>query len=372
MSQEELAASLAEAAGKQQTISLGGGFTKDAVGGPVAPADVTISTRAMVRVLQYEPSDLTISVEAGMRLHDLQLLLARNRQMIPLDPPFAATGTVGGTVAANLSGPRRRLYGAARDLVIGLTFATLEGKLIQSGGMVVKNVAGLDMGKLMIGSYGTLGAIASLNFKLLPLPDLTQTAVFSFPTVAAALAKRDEIIQGVFQPAAIDYLNVAGSAALKRQGHLLLVQIGGSEALFRRVQTEFTDAEFLTGEAEAELWRAIREYCPEFLATQPEGAIVRVSTTLGGIRGLSETASVPLLSRAANGVSYLCFNSAASAASWVSTAPPGAVIEWAPVSHKENLVQWPAPGTDFEMMKKIKKMFDPQQILNRGRLYGRL
>ena len=100
--------------------------------------------------------------------------------MIPLDPPFSdraaeraafsERATMGGIVAANTSGPRRRLYGSARDMVIGMTFATLEGKLIRTGGMVVKNVAGLDMGKLMIGSFGTLAAIATLNFRLYPSP----------------------------------------------------------------------------------------------------------------------------------------------------------------------------------------------------------
>ena len=87
--------------------------------------------------------------------------------------------TVGGMVAANISGARRRLYGTARDLVIGMKFATLDGKLVQSGGMVVKNVAGLDMGKLMIGSFGTLAAIASVNFKLQPRPAVARTILFS-------------------------------------------------------------------------------------------------------------------------------------------------------------------------------------------------
>src|ERR1700730_6921772 len=122
----------------------------------------------MGRILQYEPRDLTISVEAGMRYADLSSVLAQNRQMIPLDPPFANNATIGGILAANSSGPRRRLYGTARDLVIGMKFATLEGKLIQSGGMVVKNVAGLDMGKIMIGSFGTLAALALVNFQLPP------------------------------------------------------------------------------------------------------------------------------------------------------------------------------------------------------------
>src|SRR5207244_6498660 len=103
--------------------------------------------------------------------------------------------------------PRRRLYGTARDLVIGMTFATLEGKLVSSGGMVVKNVAGLDMGKLMIGSFGTLAAIATVNFKVLPSPQVDRLFLLSFDAVEEAVAARDKILASVLQPAAIDLLN---------------------------------------------------------------------------------------------------------------------------------------------------------------------
>ena len=149
----------------------------------------------MARVLQYEPADLTISVEAGMRWADLTQLLASNQQMIPLDPPFSDSATVGGVVAANTSGPRRRLYGTARDVVIGMKFATLEGKLVHSGGMVVKNVAGLDMAKLMIGSFGTLAAIAVVNFKLAPIPEATRTFVAFASDAGDAMATRDRILR---------------------------------------------------------------------------------------------------------------------------------------------------------------------------------
>src|SRR5258708_4882188 len=152
--------------------------------GPMNPADVTVSTAALDRVLKYEPRDLTISVEAGVRYRDLRRVLAGHGQMLPLDPPFAKDATIGGIVAANTSGPRRRLYGTARDMVIGMTFATLQGKLVNSGGMVVKNVAGLDMAKLMIGSFGTLAAIAVVNFKVFPIPVGSRTFVMEFASVA--------------------------------------------------------------------------------------------------------------------------------------------------------------------------------------------
>ncbi len=149
---EELAETFRTLAQNHKTIRLGGNFSKDRLGGAVGGAGEAISTSCMNRLLKYEPRDLTVSVEAGMKFADLERTLAENKQMIPLDPGWAGQSTVGGVIGANLSGPRRRLYGTARDMVIGMTFETLEGKLIQSGGMVVKNVAGLDMAKLMIGS----------------------------------------------------------------------------------------------------------------------------------------------------------------------------------------------------------------------------
>src|SRR5947208_1773409 len=200
-SPEELASALSAAAAEKHTITLGGRFSKNKMAGPVARSDVTIATTSLARVLSYEPNDLTISVEAGVRWAEMSRLLAENRQMVPLDPPFAGAATVGGVVSANCSGPRRRLYGTARDLVIGMTFATVEGKLVKSGGMVVKNVAGLDMGKLMIGSFGTLAAIAVVNFKLQPMPQVERLFLLTFDTLHAAIAGRDRILNSVLQPA---------------------------------------------------------------------------------------------------------------------------------------------------------------------------
>src|SRR5580704_9981554 len=150
-SAEELAESLADAQLRNRRVTVCGNATKDRMGGPITPTDATISTHALNKVLEYNPRDLTVSVGAGISYCELAGILAEHRQMIPLDPPFsegASTSeraTIGGIVAANTCGPRRRLYGSARDMVIGMTFATLEGKLIRAGGMVVKNVAGLDM-----------------------------------------------------------------------------------------------------------------------------------------------------------------------------------------------------------------------------------
>ena len=176
--------------------------------GPILPADVSISTTALNRILQYERDDLTISVEAGMPFSELQSLLRRERQMIALDPPFSEESTVGGVVASNSSGPMRRTYGTARDMVIGMTFATLEGKLIKTGGMVVKNVAGLDMGKMMIGSFGTLAAITSVNFRVHAAPEATQTFLFSSNDIDAVMERQHQVVRlSQLRPVSIDLLS---------------------------------------------------------------------------------------------------------------------------------------------------------------------
>jgi FAD/FMN-containing dehydrogenase len=213
-SPEELAESLAEAAAQNRRVTVCGNSTKDRMGGPIAPSDVTISTRGLNQVLEYNPRDLTVSVGAGISYCELSGILAEHRQMIPLDPPFSERASMGGIVAANTSGSRRRLYGTARDMVIGMTFATLEGKLIRTGGMVVKNVAGLDMGKLMIGSFGTLAVLTSLNFRLHPMPAAQRTFVQEFEQMVDVMAARDKVLQSRLQPAAIDILKLAGGYRL--------------------------------------------------------------------------------------------------------------------------------------------------------------
>lgn len=371
----ELSAALADAAARAQTITLGGHFTKRLMAGPVAESDVTISTAALTRILQYEPRDLTISVEAGATYAEVSRVLATNRQMIPLDPPFSESATIGGILGANNSGPRRRLYGTARDLVIGMKFATLDGKLVQSGGMVVKNVAGLDMAKLMIGSFGTLAAIATVNFKLLPKPAVERTALLSFDTLAGAMEARDSIVRSVLQPESVDLLNPLAGAQIGQRGYVLAVQFGGNAAVADRYERELGalgSASFIADGEETKFWRAIQNYTPRFVEKFTEGAVVRVSATISQVRDVMQSLEVPTIARAANGIIYGYFNRTEAAAKWMATAqrqPWRAVIEFAPEAEKAKLELWPAPGSDFAMMKKVKQMFDPRNLLNNGRLY---
>ncbi|MGJ5816857.1 FAD-binding oxidoreductase [Paludibaculum fermentans] len=365
----DLAESLREAAGNGQRISMGGAGTKDRMAGPAGGAALRISTTRLDRILQYEPKDLTISVEAGMSYGALTRTLAAHQQMLPLDPPCAAGATIGGVIACGSGGARRRVYGAARDMVIGLSYATLEGQLVQSGGMVVKNVAGLDVQKTLIGSFGTLAAIVSLNFKLSPIPESTRTFALSFPTAAQAVMARDKILRGVLQPTSLDVVNAVAAEKLSLSGDCLLVRAGGSEKLLARYGDELAGAEQLSGDREEALWNAVAEFpaMPRF--------VIRVGHPLMDLQAVLDSSGGASLARAGSGVTYLGFEDAASVRRWMDAQESKAwsrIVEWAPEEEKAQIEQWPAPGPDLELMQRMKALFDPNQLLNRGRLYGRL
>ena len=217
--------------------------------------------------------------------------------MLPLDPGWGAESTVGGVVAANISGPRRRLYGTARDMIIGMTFATLEGKLVNSGGMVVKNVAGLDMAKLMIGSFGTLAGIALVNFKVFPVPAESRTFEMEFATAAEAFAERDRILRGALQPIGDGHRSIglpghSAVAACRRK----LERAGSLPRENCRRPRVLPDES---------VWDEIREFTPRFLVRNPGRQCGVDLLEADGNAGCSfEKLTVPFIARAASGVIY--------------------------------------------------------------------
>jgi glycolate oxidase FAD binding subunit len=352
---QELTDALRGAAARGARIRLEGAGSKRGFGGPRGDADVEIRTSALQRVIEYNPQDLTVSVEAGLAWAELERLLAENRQAIPLDPPLAARATVGGVVASGLCGPRRFKTGAVRDLVIGMEFATLEGKRIRAGGMVVKNVAGLDMGKLMIGSWGTLAALLSVNFKLIPMPPLTRTFV-------AEGIRIEPELRGLLQPLAYDILRGGG-------GTVTAFQCGGSAAMMDRAAREL--AGWTTVEDENGFWRRAREFAPEFLAAHPDGVVVRVPCLLTEIPEVLGSLPGSAVARAGNGIVYGAFEDAGSALAWIRAQSRPLAAEAAPDAFPLE-ARWTRRGGDFALMEKIKTMFDPRHQLNKGRLYGHI
>lgn len=368
---DELREALREAASAGSRILLGGGFTKDAMGGAVAHAGTRISTSGLKRVLAYEPNDLTVSVEAGLHYAELTAMLEREKQMIPLDPPLGEVSTVGGVAAANLSGSRRRLYGTSRDLVIGMSYATLDGDIAETGALVVKSVAGYDIHKLLIGSFGTLAAIVSVNFKVAPAPEVMRTFVFSFDAGEPAMEMRGRIAGSVLQPAAVDYLNPEAAHRVGLKGHTILVRAAGTERLLARYAAELSGAEVLEGASEAAVWDQIGAMAPRWVGEDGAVAVVKLAHPAQAITEIEAAAEGPVWSQALNGVTRVGCKDAAAVRKAFGPGHVG-VVEWSDPARREGFELWPEPGQDFELMRQMKSVFDPKGLLNPGRLHGRI
>ena len=187
-SAEEIATILADASQLGRAVIPVGGGTSLGLGNPPRGADLALSTRALSQVIDYEPTDLVLSVGAGARFGDVQAVLSEHGQRLPLDPPGGDDATIGGLIATARWGPLRHSAGTLRDLLIGISVAHPSGTVTKAGGKVVKNVTGYDMPRLYHGSLGTLGVITSANFKVLPRPRAEATLVGEYPTAEEAFA----------------------------------------------------------------------------------------------------------------------------------------------------------------------------------------
>jgi glycolate oxidase FAD binding subunit len=230
----EAAAVLREAATAGRTVSV------ERDGG-----DLVLSTRRLDRVLEHEAGDLTVVAEAGVRLSALDAVLAPYGQFLALDPP--GDPTLGACVAANLSGPRRHRYGAPRDLLLGVTVVLADGTVASSGGKVVKNVAGYDLGKLFCGSRGRLGLVARVSFRLHPRPRAARTLAIPVDDPDEAQRLAQLVLRSMLVPSAVD---------LDWPGRLGLLFEGGERA----VEAQLAEASELLGGEEAgdELWNEMR------------------------------------------------------------------------------------------------------------------
>ena len=169
-SPQELAGALYEAAAEGRAVVPVGGGGALAVGNLTADAALAVSTRNLSRVVEYQPTDMTLSVQSGASLADIRSVLGEYGQMLPIEASLPANATIGGLLATALTGPRRYGGGSLRDVIIGITVAYADGTVGKAGGLVVKNVSGFDMMRIHHGALGTLGVITSANFKVLPIP----------------------------------------------------------------------------------------------------------------------------------------------------------------------------------------------------------
>lgn len=212
-SAEELAATLRAASHEGLAVVPWGYGTRQHLAAAPSRYDLALSTRSLSRIVAYEPADLVLTVEAGATLGAVQAELAAHGQWLPWDPPLPARASIGGLLASGAAGPLRLGFGHPRDWTLGMRVALGDGRLVKSGGRVVKNVAGYDTHKLQIGAFGTLGVILEATFKVQPLPEHRRTLLASYTEQHLPEQAIEQLRAAPLQPIAMAALNSAAGRA---------------------------------------------------------------------------------------------------------------------------------------------------------------
>jgi glycolate oxidase FAD binding subunit len=368
----ECASVLAEATRDRRTVRIVGSGTKSYVG-DVATTDIELATSRLAGVIDHEPADLTATVGAGMRIADVALVLERAGQFLPLDPPHADDATIGGVIAANSNGFWRARYGAVRDLLIGTRVALADGTVARAGGRVVKNVAGYDLDKLVVGSFGTLGVIVEATFKVLPVPPASDGLVARFARPSDAFAAADAIVRGASRVEACVVECIEGTA-----WRLAVRARGSRPTVMRAIEDARRDVAVRQGESR-ELGDDLGRM-RELPARAIDGALVRVSLPLAAAPAFAETAArlesvATLVADAASGVVRVHFlgdDDAVVRSAEALLLAAGVVggagrIERRAEHLRSRLPTWPTRPTGNFLMRRIKDAFDPAGILEPGR-----
>jgi glycolate oxidase FAD binding subunit len=354
---------------------------------------------------------MTTTVQAGLRLAALQQTLGQHGQWLALDPPAHATTTVGGIVATNMSGPRRLLYGTARDLLLGIAVITVDGRRTKAGARVVKNVTGYDLNKLYIGSLGTLAVIVELTFKLHPRPAGEHTLGLGLSQHADILPLLQTLLALPLRLNSLELLNAAAVTAVQHRtglaapdtAYLLLARVEGSPDVTRRQEERLLAAlqslslqgtvvpHHWREEEQTPLWRDLEEFPVLMHSQAPQGVVSKVSVLMSQAPALFQALETahpawPILAHAGSGIAYVHIppdNSAGSDPTsllhhlrtlddLVHRLGGHRVIARAPVALKRHCAVWGAPRHDFALMRAIKTSFDPDHRLNPGRFLGGL
>jgi glycolate oxidase FAD binding subunit len=351
----DLSAALRHASGDGATVGVCGARTKIDQGAAPTSLDLLVDTTGMDRVVEHAAGDLVVTAQAGVRLATLQEHLAPSRQWLALDPPEAGA-TLGGVVATAASGPRRLLFGTPRDLLIGVTVVLADGTIAHSGGKVVKNVAGYDLGKLFTGSFGTLGIIASATFRLHP----------SQPALRVVTASADD-------PAAAARAAVATGAvpsAMEWDGSVLCVVF---ESIESAAVAQAADVAAAIGGTVAD------ELPPGFGAPVAGPVRLKVTHRVGALRDVigllaERLPSSSVRAHVGSGVMWVGCQATDLAAldglrDAVATFDGGVVVVDAPAELKRGVDVW-GPARGIDVMRRIKARFDPDGRMSPGRFVG--
>ena len=375
-SAEAVADTLAWASRDTLSVLTRGAGTKLGWGPAPRAIDVLLSTRRLNKVVAHRHGDLTATVQAGASLADVNEELARHRQWIPLDPPWADRATIGGLVATNDSGPRRHRYGAPRDLIIGAEFARADGTLAKGGGIVVKNVAGYDLPRLMTGSFGSLAVIVTATFKLFPLTTASTTLAIDLQGPRDVGAVVSHLLASHLTPTAVEFDSAPLRVLVRFESieDAVTQQAGTTSTMIRELG--FTARAF-SGTEEAQLWAAHGRS-----VWNGPGAIVKVTvlptelprmlTLLNAIAGPAGYAAA---GRAGLGV-FLAritgdgdaqHRAIAELREAIPGGRGGAVLLRGSADIKARTDVWGPIGDGLTLMRAVKKQFDPAGILNPGR-----
>jgi len=402
-SPEELSRIMRQAYENNFSVVPVGGGTKLHIGNLPRTANLVLRTGRIRGIAEYEPDNLTVSVRAGTPLQELQDTLKKHRQYLPLDPPNPERATLGGLVSCNTSGPLRFRYGTIRDFLLGVKIIHADGTATKAGGKLVKNVTGYDMCRLYTGSFGTLGILTELTFKVFPRPDKEATVVVEYPSLSAALDAAQTIIRSDLQPDAMEawnnsalqpILNVEGSSPWKlmmRFGEVEAAVLWQLEQLRKIIPAGGGILLHVTKAEESEqFWHNAASAREE--GADGESAVVKCSvsfqSTAETARKLEEIgdrlgARTLLYCHAGTHIIYGRFELSREAGSdqdlrkefsglrnFCSAREGHTVVERVRSSVKSGFDVWGYNEPALKVMKRLKQEFDPKGLLNPGRFVG--
>jgi glycolate dehydrogenase FAD-binding subunit len=418
-SREEVAEIVKFAAAEKLAILPCGMRSKLAMGAPPRRYDIALDLTRLDHIVAYDPSDLTLSVEPGIPLQRIAGVLAGHRQFLPLAVPFLSRATAGGTIASGVHSPLRQAYGTARDFLLGVEFVTGEGVVAKSGGSVVKNVAGYDLHKLMIGSLGTLGIMTKINFRTFPAPAAMRVFASSADTADGVLEMRRRVALSPLRPLTMEILSPGavemlasglaariepGPAPVERMAKsqwAFLATFSAAGAALDRYERELRQiaehagcascAIFGDDEHPASFGR-LREFVPIALESSPATTIIKLSVARSKVKDVfaatesaGRTSELRWAAMAGGlGVIHLALlpnahdeqslarvaNIAERIMAACAQLGGNASIPWRPTEWKSALKICGPERGDFEQMRKLKKVFDPAGILAPGRFVG--
>jgi glycolate oxidase FAD binding subunit len=381
----EIAAVIAYIHDNNGKILLCSGGSKLSWGGLVQNVDVVVSIECLNQVIEHAVGDLTVTVEAGTKFADLQAVLAKSGQFLPLDPASPESATIGGIIATADAGSLRQRYGGVRDLLLGITFVRADGQIAIAGGRVVKNVAGYDLMKLFTGSYGTLGAICQATLRVYPLPEASITVVLTGNVENLTQAAKT-LRASALTPAKFDLLSpelvtnlclgegmglVASFASLResvKQQSATLVEVGKQLGLHSSIYID---------KDEARLWQELQQ---QMRQTDIEQITCKI-----GVLPATAVEVMLLLDSVSRGMSLI--HALSGLGVWRCPADTTVAeilrvrslcqskggfltILEAPIACKQQLDVWGYAGNSLELMQKIKHQFDPKNVLNPHRFVG--